>query len=271
MEFAAQFKAMQRRTWEAGDWSSIARRIQSASDRALERLDVGPGTTLLDVACGNGNAAIPAAARGADVVGVDLTPDLLALGRERAAREGVEVAFVEGDAEALPVADGAFDRVVSVFGCMFAPRHEVAAAELLRAARPGGRIVVAAWTPTGLNGLMFRTVGGYMPPPPDEFVPPVMWGVEEHVRGLLERDGHAVRCETAEVIFEDESLEVFLDDAESALGPLVLAKAALEPEGRWPALRAELAALYEAHGDAADGRFRAPAEYLLTTVDVAGP
>ena len=118
------------------------------------------------------------------MTGLDLTPKLLEAARQRAREAGLEIDFVEGDAEELPFEDRAFDRVTSCFGVMFAPRQELAAGELLRVARPGGRIVVAAWTPDGLVGNMFRTVGSFMPPPPPELKPPVMWGEEGHVRSL---------------------------------------------------------------------------------------
>ena len=178
-------KDAQRKMWTIGDYPEIARTIAQVGELVAERADPQPGQDLLDVATGSGNVAIPAALAGAKVTGLDLTPKLLEVARERAAEAGVEIDFVEGDAEDLPFDDRSFERVTSCFGVMFAPRQDVAAGELVRVARPGARIVVAAWTPEGLNGRMFRTVGSYMPPPPPELKPPVMWGNEDHVRGLF--------------------------------------------------------------------------------------
>ena len=140
---------------------------------------------MLDVAAGTGNAAVPAALTGAEVVAPDLTPELFAAGRAFAARHGVTVAWEEGDAEALPYADDSFDVVLSCVGVMFAPHHQRAADELVRVCRPGGRIGLLSWTPTGFVGEMFRTMKPYAPPPPPGAQPPPLWGDEDHVRALL--------------------------------------------------------------------------------------
>jgi ubiquinone/menaquinone biosynthesis C-methylase UbiE len=162
-----QMKQGVRATWAAGDYPAIAQRqLWPVGERVVRRVAVRPGEQVLDVACGTGNAAIRAAQAGGHVVGVDLTPKLLEEGRRLVSEAAVEIDFREGDAEALSVPDANFDVVVSVFGCMFAPRHEVAAHELVRALRPGGRLCVTAWTPDGAMGEFFRTLGGYMPPPP---------------------------------------------------------------------------------------------------------
>src|SRR6478736_2217679 len=161
----AAVKQFARASWGAGDFPEIARRdLWPMGRRLVDRVGVRPGDDVLDVACGTGNAAIRAAQDGGRVTGLDLTPELLAAGRDEAARAEVAVDFVEGDAEALPFPDGSFDVVLSVFGCMFAPRHEVAAHELARVLRPGGRLGVCAWTPDGSLGRMFRVVAGYLPP-----------------------------------------------------------------------------------------------------------
>ena len=146
---------------------------------------VGAGDLVPDVAAGSGNAAVPAALAGADVVASDLTPELFAAGREFAARYGVQIAWEEGDAEALPYGDGSFDTVLSCVGVMFAPHHQQAADELVRVCRPGGRIGLLNWTPTGFVGEMFRTMKPYAPPPPPGAQPPPLWGDEDHVRALL--------------------------------------------------------------------------------------
>src|SRR4051794_4393978 len=160
-----QMKQGVRATWAAGDYEEIARRtLWPVGERIVRRAAVAPGEDVLDVACGTGNAALRAAAAGARVVGVDLTPELFEAGRRLAAEARVEVEWVEGDAEELPAGDDAFDVALSVFGCIFAPRHAVTARELARVLRPGGRLCVTAWTPEGEMGKLFRTLGGYLPP-----------------------------------------------------------------------------------------------------------
>src|SRR5262249_9592201 len=155
------------------------------------------------------NVSIPAALAGAAVTGLDLTPKLLEEQGERAHEAGVEVTLVEGDAEELPFGDDSFDRVTSCFGVMFAPRHKVAAGELVRVARPDGEIVVAAWTPEGIVGRLFRLTASFMPPPPEGFQPPVMWGTEDHVRGLFEGSGAELSFEPRTVTFEGASVEAW--------------------------------------------------------------
>ncbi|MGI8594242.1 MAG: class I SAM-dependent methyltransferase [Solirubrobacteraceae bacterium] len=257
----ADFKARQRKMWASGDFPDIARTIRSAGEELFAAVGVRSGDRLLDVATGSGNVAIPAAQAGAEVVGLDITPELFEAARRRAEEANVDVEWVEGDAEALPFEDDSFDRVTSAFGAMFAPRHEVAAAELARVCRPGGVLAVSAWTPEGLNGQMFLTVGKHIPPPPD-LVPPVLWGVEDHVRSLF--PGIELELERRTVAVEAESTDAWVAYTERVLGPTVMAKAALEPEGRWEALRADLVELYERHNQASDGSLRAEAEYLLT-------
>jgi ubiquinone/menaquinone biosynthesis C-methylase UbiE len=263
-------KERQRKTWEAGDFAEIAKRIETPSLDLLDALGVEAGMTLLDVACGTGNVVIPAAERGATVTGLDITPKLLEVARERAAEAGVEAELVEGDAENLPFDDGSFDRVTSVFGTMFAPDHSRAAAELVRVCRPGGRVGFCAWTPQGLNGRMFGVVGSYLPPPPDGFQPPVLWGEEAHVRDLLSPLGVEPSFERRSIPLEADSVEDWVATGERHLGPMVMAKAALEPEGRWEALRGDLVSLYESYNEATDGSMRAQTEYLMTTVEIPG-
>jgi SAM-dependent methyltransferase len=257
-------KEGQRRMWSTGDYPDIAKTIVGAAELVVERAGAGPGETLLDVATGSGNVAIPAAAGGAAVTGLDLTPELLAVARKRATDAGLDVEFIEGDAEALPFEGASFDRVTSCFGVMFAPRQELAAAELARVARPGGMIVFTAWTPEGLNGQMFKIVGSYMPPPPPELKAPVMWGDEEHVRSLFAGAGAELTFERHTIAFEHDSPEGWVEYNERVLGPTIMAKAALEPQGSWDALRRDLLELYADGNEAEDGSFRAAAEYLLT-------
>lgn len=269
MEAAEQFRATQKAIWSAGDWPGFAPIIQEVADRTVEAIGVGEGHDYLDVATGSGNAAMAAAASGARVTGLDFVPALVEAARSRAAAAGVDAEFVEGDAEDLPFADDSFDRATSIFGAMFAPRQQRAAGELVRVTRPGGTFAVTAWTPAGLNGQMFKTLGAYMPPPPEGIVPPTMWGDEEHVRGLFSGPGLEVSCETRSVDIAWESLESWVEHCEQTLGPTVMAKAVLEPQGKWEAARADLIALGERFNVADDGSMRTPGEYLLTKVELA--
>ncbi len=261
-------KEGQRMMWTMGDYPDIARTIATVGELVVERAQAAPGASLLDVATGTGNVAIPAAAAGSSVTGLDLTPRLLEVARERATAAGVDVRFVEGDAEELPFENASFDRVTSCFGVMFAPRQQLAAAELARVAGPGARIVFTAWTPEGMNGRMFKTVGSYMPPPPPELKPATAWGDEDHVRSLFADTGAELTFERHTVVFEHDSPESWLDYNERVLGPTIMAKAALEPQGRWDALRNELLGLYAEGNEADDGGFRARAEYLLSVAQM---
>jgi ubiquinone/menaquinone biosynthesis C-methylase UbiE len=253
-----QMKRGVRASWAAGDYPAIAQRqLWPVGERIVRRVAVKPGETVLDVACGTGNAAIRAAQAGGRVVGVDLTPELLQAGEELARRTGVTVEWLEGDAEELPVQDASFQVVVSLFGCMFAPRHQVAAAELARVLAPGGRLCVCAWTPDGLMGEFFRTLGAYLPAPPPFAQPPLLWGSEAHVRELFSETGIDLEFSREDIEFPRmDSIEEEIEYATSKFGPLILARRMLEPEGRWPALLEDLKRLLE------DQR---PAEYLVTS------
>lgn len=262
-----EIKQRQRAMWAAGDYPDIASSIEPVAHDVVAAVGVQEGETLLDVATGSGNAALEAARRGATVSALDLTPELLDAARARAAAEGLEIVFVQGDAEQLPYEDGAFDRVTSVFGAMFAPDQERTAAELLRVCRPGGTVAVTAWTPEGLNGQMFGTIGRHLPPPPEGFKPPILWGVEDVVRTLF-APAAEVTCERRRATgsVHAPSVDAWMDYTERVLGPAVMAKRALEPQGRWGAARADLHALYERHNEAGDGSLLAHPEYLLTVV-----
>jgi SAM-dependent methyltransferase len=253
-----QMKQGARATWAAGDYPAIAQKqLWPIGERVVRRVGVAPGEDVLDVACGTGNAAIRAAQAGGRVVGVDLTPELLAEGRRLAAGASVEIAFVEGDAEALPLPDASFDVVVSVFGAMFAPRHRVTAAELARVLRPGGRLCVTGWAPDGEMGKLFRMLGGHLPPPPPIAEPPLLWGIEEHVRALF--DGTGVELEFERGFAEPAEFDSVAEElafSVASFGPLIMARRMLEPQGRWPALLADLERAIEDR--------RGPAEYLLT-------
>lgn len=262
-EFEA-FKEAQQAIWSAGDYHEVSRPIQPVADLLVERSGATHGQELLDVATGTGNVAVSAAAVGASVTALDLTPALLERARQRALQEDLEITFVEGDAESLPFPDQSFDRVTSCFGVMFAPRQKLAASELVRVSKPGGEVLLSAWTPQGLNGRMFRAIASYMPPPAPGIDPPVMWGDEGHVRSLFAGTGAELSFERHTVSFEHDSPEGWLEHNERLLGPTLMAKAVLEPQGRWEALRAELVNLYTDANQAGDGSFRIESEYLLS-------
>src|SRR5581483_5034859 len=238
-------KRVHRATWAAGDYSAVSDEVtDSVAPILLERLPVAEGQDVLDVATGTGNVALRAAQAGARATGLDLTPELFETARSRAAELGVDVDWVEGDAEALPFDHGAFDRVYSTFGVQFAPRHDLAASELLRVCASGGAIGLANWTPDGQIGELFRIMGRYLPPPPAFASPPALWGSEEHVRTLF---GSNVAYEFAResVPLRFDSAEHYVSFMETSYGPMLKARERLTTDGRWDACRAELVAMME--------------------------
>jgi SAM-dependent methyltransferase len=180
-------KQRQQATWASGDYAAVGSRFPLIAELLCEAVDLRAGERVLDVACGNGNAALAAARRFCQVTGVDYVPELLERARRRAVAEGLDVAFEEADAEHLPFPDGTFDAVLSTCGAMFAPDQERTAAELLRVCRPGGRIGMINWTPDSYVAALFQTIGRYVPPPPG-LRPPVQWGSEERLRELFGPD-----------------------------------------------------------------------------------
>jgi SAM-dependent methyltransferase len=183
----ATVKQRQQSAWASGDYAAVGARFPITAELLCEAVDLRAGERVLDVACGNGNAALAAARRFCQVTGIDYVPTLLDRARLRAAAEGLEVTFQEADAEALPFPDGSFDAVLSTCGAMFAPDQEQTARELLRVCRPGGRIGMVNWTPDSYVGALFRAIGGHVPPPPG-VRPPVQWGSEERLRELFGPD-----------------------------------------------------------------------------------
>lgn len=181
-----EVKARHRAMWASGDYPAVATDLVPGLGAELVRFcGVSAGQRVLDVGAGAGNAAIPAARAGATVTASDLTPELFEAGRRAAAADGVELAWVEADAEALPFGDDEFDTVLSCLGAMFAPRHQVTADELVRVCKPGGTVAMLNWTPEGFVGHLFKTMGPYAPPPPPGASPPPLWGAESHLRELF--------------------------------------------------------------------------------------
>ncbi len=252
----AELKRRARTTWAAGDYAEIARReLWPLGERIVARMGVGPGEDVLDVACGTGNAALRAAGAGARVVALDLTPRLLEAGRTLAAEAGVTIDWVEGDAEALPFADESFDVVLSTLGVMFTPRHHVAAAELARVLRPGGRMALCNWSEESVLTEILRTTAAYLPAPPAFVEPPWLWGSEQHVRTLFADTGVELEFERGTAEFPSfDSADDDIEYHSTRFGPLIAARAATEADGRWPALQSRLQELHEGLSSA---------EYLL--------
>lgn len=260
-------KAKHRAMWALGDYPSVAAQIIPELGSLLVRASgVSAGERVLDVAAGTGNAAIPAALSGAEVVACDLTPDLLEAGSTLAAQQGVQIRWDQADAELMPYADGEFDHVLSCVGIMFAPHHEASARELLRVCRPGGAIGLLNWTPQGFIGEMFATMKPYAPPPPPGVQPPPLWGSEDHVGELLGDQVTDVVARRHTVTVDRFSTpEEFRDYFKTNYGPTVAAYRAIagEPE-RVAALDRDLADLARRH-DKGNGRTVMEWEYLLLT------
>jgi SAM-dependent methyltransferase len=250
-----------RATWMAGDFGRIAQYNSTEGEAFVARLPIAAGMRVLDVACGTGNTALPAARKGAIVTGLDIAPNLLEQARNRADRENLQITFDEGDAESLPYAGGQFDVVISMFGAMFAPRPERVAAELARVCRPGGIIAMANWTAEGFVGQMFRLGARYVPPP--EGIPaPVLWGNEEIVRQRL---GPIVsRVETTRRLmpfdfpFGPREVVGFFREY---FGPTRVAFSRLDAAGQ-EAYAGDLEKLWTANNQSKDGHTQGHGEYL---------
>jgi SAM-dependent methyltransferase len=259
-----EFKERQRAMWAAGDYATLSTYIKDVGERVVDRTGVEPGMRVLDVACGTGNAALPAARAGARVTGLDLVPELLEAGRAGADAAGLEVEWVEGDAEQLPFEDDSFERVFSTFGHMFAPRHRRTADEMARVCRAGDVIAICCWTPEGSVGDILRASGSYMPPPPDFASPPILWGTEDHVREMFGSVASGFEFERHSATIEWESIEGFGDFFMDRFGPLVTARQMLGE--RFEELQEKILAIWDEWNEADDGRLILPQEYLLSVI-----
>jgi SAM-dependent methyltransferase len=251
--------------WASGDYPSMVETfLLPLGPRLVEACGIGAGMTVLDVAAGTGNASLPAAATGARVTASDLTPELLEAGRRREEAQGLTLEWATADAEQLPFADGSFDVVMSSIGAMFAPHHQAVADELVRVCRPGGTIGMLNWTPEGMIGALFRTMGPFAPPPPPGASPPPLWGGEQHMRELF---GDRVAWRT----FEREMLPVtafgdphaYGEHFKERYGPTIAARANAARDGRETQLDEALDAFCEEwnRGSADDAYFEQ--EYLV--------
>jgi SAM-dependent methyltransferase len=269
-----ELKGRHRKMWALGDYPAMARDfLLPLGERLADAAGVSAGARVLDVGAGTGNAAIAAARRGAEVVASDLTPELFDDGRARAAEQGVELEWVQADAEALPFADGEFDVVLSCIGAMFAPHHDATARELARVCRPGGTVAMLNWTPQGVIGELFGAMKPALPTPPPGASPPPLWGSEDHLRERFADTvtDFSLTRETLPVsLFErpTEPREYFKE----RYGPTIVAyrNVADEPD-RVEALDAAIDALFARTNLAAAGQpARYELEYLLAVGRRAG-
>jgi ubiquinone/menaquinone biosynthesis C-methylase UbiE len=252
-------KTKQQAAWSSGDYAVVGATLQIIGENLCEAMDLRSGQKVLDVAAGNGNVTLAAARRWCEVTSTDYVPQLLERGRERAAADGLEIAFREADAEALPFQDAAFDVVVSTFGVMFTPSQERAAAELLRVCRPGGRIGLANWTPAGFIGQLFKTIGKYVPPAAG-VRSPALWGTRERLTELF--GAHAtVESVQRNFVFRYRSPQHWLEVFRTYYGPVLKAFAALDPAGQH-ALAGDLIALIGQFNRSGDATMVVPSEYL---------
>jgi SAM-dependent methyltransferase len=259
----AAVKARQKAMWEAGDFGQIARSIENVAEEFMARQSLRRGSKVLDVACGTGNLAVIAARQGCVVHGIDIAANLIAQAQARAAEDGLNIYFQEADAEALPFADSRFDLTVSMFGVMFAPRPEIAAAELRRVTRSGGQIALANWTPEGFIGKMFQIFKAHVPPPPVGVPSPMGWGDEVAVRERLQSGFTDVRLTRRIALMRypftpAETVEFF----RLYYGPTQKAFASLDAPAQ-AALRRDLVELQTANNIATtSGTTEVAAEYL---------
>jgi SAM-dependent methyltransferase len=262
-DFAA-IKSRQQATWASGDYAVIGTTLQLTGELLCEAADIGAGDRVLDVAAGNGNAALAAARRGADVTATDYVGALLDGTARRAAVDGVPMVVREADAEDLPFDAGSFDAVLSTFGVMFTPRPDIAAAELLRVCRAGGRIGLTNWTPDGFVGQMFKIVGSHVSPPAG-IESPLRWGTEARLGELFGAGAASTTIERRSFVFRYRSAQVWLEAFHDFYGPMVKAFAALDAGGQ-AALTRDLLGLAERCNTATNGTLRVPSDYLEVVV-----
>jgi ubiquinone/menaquinone biosynthesis C-methylase UbiE len=258
-------KQRQQRMWSSGNYATIGTTLQIVGEELCEAVDIAGGSRVLDVAAGNGNASLAAARRGAHVIATDYVGELLALTDQRAAAEGLALETRVADAENLPFGDETFDTVLSTFGVMFAPNQEQAAAEMARVCRPGGKIGLANWTPTGFVGTMLKTVGKHVPPPAGVHSP-VEWGTTDRLAQLF-GDTAIVAPTEREFVFRAASVEEWEETFSSYYGPIVTALANLDADGQ-ASLRDGLREIAAEANTATDGTLRIPAKYLEVVAKV---
>ena len=253
-------KGRQQKAWSSGDYGKVGVTLSMMGELLAEAVDLRSGQRVLDVASGNGNAALAAARRFSDVTAIDYVPMLLDEGRQRAKAEGLEVDFREGDAEELPFEDASFEVVLSTLGVMFAPNQQKAADELLRVCKPGGKIGMINWVPDGYVGNLFKTIGKYVPPPAG-LKPPFRWGTEEGLDELLNGGIGSLQSRRRTFVWRFLSARHHVEFMRGYYGPLNKAFQALD-EGGQEALEQDLISLAERFDRSDDGTTVLHAEYL---------
>jgi ubiquinone/menaquinone biosynthesis C-methylase UbiE len=255
-----ELKARQQAMWASGDYAVIGTTLQPVGESLVEAAGVHAKQRVLDVACGNGNAALAAARRFAEVTGLDYVPGLLARAEARARADGLTVSLLEGDAEAMPFPAGSFDVVLSTFGVMFAPDHRQAASELSRVLVAGGMIGLANWTPEGFIGQLFRCIGKHVPPVPG-VLSPILWGTEAHLSTLSSGRARVLKAERKLFTFHYLSTAHFIDMFRRFYGPTHKAFGALDGRGQ-EALARDMTDLIDRHNVAGATSLAVPSEYL---------
>jgi len=259
----AAVKTKQQAAWSSGDYAIVGTTLQIVGEDLCEALDLRPGSKVLDVAAGNGNATLAAARRWCDVTSTDYVRALLNNGRDRAAAEKLKVEFREADAENLPFADKSFDVVMSTFGVMFTADHDKAAGEMLRVCRSGGKIGMANWTPEGFIGQLFKTLGKHLPPPAG-VKSPALWGTRARLDEMFGKGGE-IDAQPRMFVFRYRSPEHWLEVFKTFYGPMLKAFAALDA-AKQDALRNDLLALVRQFNRANDGTMAVRSEYLEVVI-----
>jgi SAM-dependent methyltransferase len=260
----AAVKNKQHLAWSSGDYAVVGTTLQIVGESLCEALDLRAGERVLDVAAGNGNATLAAARRWCDVDSTDYVPTLLERGRTRASAEGLQVQFKQADAENLPYTDHSFDVVMSTFGVMFTPDQDKAAAELVRACKPGGRIGLANWTPNSFVGEIFKLMGKYVPPAAG-VKSPALWGTEARLRELFGEQLESIAIERKNFVFRYHNAAHWLEVFRTFYGPMHKAFGALDI-AKQDALAADLISLATKFNRATDGTLVAPSEYLEVVI-----
>jgi SAM-dependent methyltransferase len=251
--------------WASGDYPSMVETfLLPLGPRLVQACRIGPGMSVLDVAAGTGNAAIPAARTGAEVTASDLTPEIMAAGRRHAEAEGLTLEWVEADAEHLPFGDATFDVVMSSIGAMFAPHHREVADELVRVCRPGGTIGLLSWTPEGMIGALFRTMGPFAPPPPPGAQSPPLWGSEEHIAELFGTrvDFHMLERDMLEITAFERPRD-YGEHFKARYGPTIAAQTNARANGREAEFNDALDRFCDEWNHGTHGNARFEKQYLL--------
>ena len=260
----AAIKARQQAAWSTGNYAVVGTTLQIVGETLCEALDLRAGSRVLDVAAGNGNATLAAARRWCDVVSTDYVPSLLESAKTRAAAEGHTIQFQQADAENLPFPDASFDVVMSTFGVMFTPNQEQAAAELARVCKPGGAIGLANWTPESFVGQVFKTIGGYIPPPAG-IKSPALWGTKGRLEQLFGKTAQEIHATEREFVFRYRSPMHWIEVFKTYYGPMNKAFGALDGEKQM-AFSADLLALMTSRNRSGDDTLVLPSEYLEVVI-----